>query len=426
MNASSHTPSRGEVVITGIGLVTPVGIGREASWQGFLNGKSGIGRPSDWDYADEDVQLTGEVDASFEEKFLDAVKIPFARRFGRFTKFALMAGQEAIAQAGLNMEETDPTRVGVVLGIGGGATHYLGPMGDAIREGDAKKFDRTIDHYFVIKTMYNAPAGMIAIMHGFQGPSTMVSAACASGSVSVSTGLDWIRSGRADVVIVGGAESTVNREALKAYWRVRALTNKNELGSAACRPFDIDRAGFVMAEGAGILVLESPEHAAARGAKVIARVKGASMASEAYKIATPILDGSGMARAMTDALTDADLPASAITHISAHAPSTPQGDLAEARAIHLAFGEHTKNLSVTAPKSAFGHALAASSGIQTALLALTLERGQQIPTQNLDQQDPEIELDVVSGVARESSDEFAMVNAFGFGGHNVSVVLGKA
>jgi 3-oxoacyl-[acyl-carrier-protein] synthase II len=391
-----------------------------------LEGKSGIGRPSDWDYEGEDVQLTGEVDPSFEEEFLEAVKIPFARRFGRFTKFALMAGQEAIAQAGLNIEETDPTRIGVVLGIGGGATHYLGPMGEAIRDGDPKKFDRTIDHYFVIKTMYNAPAGMIAIQHGFQGPSTMVSAACASGSVSVSTGLDWIRSGRADVVIVGGAESTVNREALKAYWKVRALTNKNELGSAACRPFDVDRAGFVMAEGAGILVLESPEHAAARGAKVIARVKGASMASEAYKIATPILDGSGMARAMTDALKDAGVEKTAITHISAHAPSTPQGDLAEARAIHLAFGEHTKNVSVTAPKSAFGHALAASSGIQTALLALSLERGQQIPTQNLDQQDPEIDLDVVSGAARASNDDFAMVNAFGFGGHNVSVVLGKA
>jgi 3-oxoacyl-(acyl-carrier-protein) synthase len=150
------------------------------------------------------------------------------------------------------------------------------------------------------------------------------------------------------------------------------------------------------------------------------------MASEAYKIATPILDGSGMARAMTDALKDAGVEKTAITHISAHAPSTPQGDLAEARAIHLAFGEHTKNVSVTAPKSAFGHALAASSGIQTALLALSLERGQQIPTQNLDQQDPEIDLDVVSGAARASNDDFAMVNAFGFGGHNVSVVLGKA
>jgi|FLOH01.1.fsa_nt_gi 3-oxoacyl-[acyl-carrier-protein] synthase II len=426
MNPSPHTAPRGEAVITGIGLVTPVGIGREQSWQGFLEGKSGIAPPRDWDCSGEDVQLAGEVDVNFEEQFLAKVKIPFARRFGRFTKFALMAGQEAVEQAGINIEQTDPTRIGVVLGIGGGATHYLGPMGDAIKAGDAKLFDRTIDHYFVIKTMYNAPAGMISIQHGFQGPSTMVSAACASGSVAVTTGLDWIRSGRADVVIVGGAESTVNREALQAYWRVRALTNKNELGAAACRPFDRDRSGFVMAEGAGILVLESAQHAAARGAKVLARVMGASMVSEAFKIATPQLDGSGMARAMTDALADAGLPRTAITHISAHAPSTPQGDLAEARAINLAFGDHTKNLSVTAPKSAFGHALAASSAIQTALLALSLQRGVQIPTQNLDQQDPEIELDIVSGAARPSTDAYAMINAFGFGGHNVSLVLGKA
>ncbi|MDP7062973.1 MAG: beta-ketoacyl-[acyl-carrier-protein] synthase family protein [Planctomycetota bacterium] len=426
MNDSTESNSSREAVITGIGIVSPVGVNREENWEGFLAGKSGIGIARDWDSREEDVRLAGEVPEDFEERFLDAVKIPFARRFGRFTKFALMAGQEAIEQAGISVEDTDPERIGVVLGIGGGATHYLGPMGDAIKAGDGKLFDKNIDHYFVIKTMYNAPAGMIAIQHGYQGPSTMVSAACASGSVSVSTGLDWIRSGRADVVVVGGAESTINREALQAYWRVRALTNKNELGAKACRPFDIGRSGFVMGEGAGIMVLESKAHAEARGAKVLARVMGSSMVSEAYKIATPQMDGVGMARAIEGALRDSGVASEAITHISAHAPSTPQGDLAESRAINLAFGDHTRNISVTAPKSGFGHALAASSGIQTALLALSLERGKQIPTQNLEEQDPEILLDVVHGGPRESSDDYAMVNAFGFGGHNVSVVLAKA
>ncbi|MCP4093375.1 MAG: beta-ketoacyl-[acyl-carrier-protein] synthase family protein [Planctomycetes bacterium] len=426
MSESSDPIFCREAVITGIGIVSPVGISREENWEGFLAGRSGIDIARGWDSTDEDVRLAGEVPEDFEERFLDKVKIPFARRFGRFTQFALMAGQEAIEQAGIDIEQTDPERIAVVLGVGGGATHYLGPMGDAIRDGDSQKFDKNIDHYFVIKTMFNAPAGMLAIQHGFQGPSTMVSAACASGSVSVSTGLDWIRSGRADVVIVGGVESTINRETIQAYWRVRALTNKNDLGSKACCPFDKNRSGFVMGEGAGIMVLESKQHAEARGAKILARVMGSSMVSEAYKIATPQMDGVGMARAIHGALKDSGVAAERITHISAHAPSTPQGDLAESRAINLVFGDHTGNISVTAPKSAFGHALAASSGIQTALLALSLERGKQIPTQNLEEQDPEILLDVVHDSPRDSNDDYAMVNAFGFGGHNVSVVLGKA
>jgi beta-ketoacyl ACP synthase len=218
----------------------------------------------------------------------------------------------------------------------------------------------------------------------------------------------------------------VNRETIQAYWKVRALTDQNQLGAAACRPFDQDRAGFVMAEGAGLMVLESEQHAAARGAKVLAKVAGAGMVSEAYKIATPQLDGVGMARAMTAALENAKLPADAISHMSAHAPSTPQGDMAEALAVHRAFGKHAAKMSVTAPKSYIGHAIGASSAIQTALLALSVERGLQTPTLNLDQQDAAIDLDVVHGAPRPSQDEYAMVNAFGFGGHNVSLILGKA
>jgi 3-oxoacyl-(acyl-carrier-protein) synthase len=201
------------------------------------------------------------------------------------------------------------------------------------------------------------------------------------------------------------------------------LTDQNERGSAACRPFDVDRSGFVMAEGASIMVLESPQHAEGRGAKVLAKVRGAGMVSEAYKIATPQLDGSGMARAIIAALKDASVVPEAVTHVSAHAPSTPQGDLAEARAIRQAFAKHADRLSVTAPKSAFGHAIGASSAIQTSLLALSLERGIQIPTLHLDNQDEDILLDIVSGSPRSSSDEFAMVNAFGFGGHNISLIL---
>ncbi|MBC8404747.1 MAG: beta-ketoacyl-[acyl-carrier-protein] synthase family protein [Planctomycetes bacterium] len=412
--------------ITGVGLVTPVGLSREQTWQSFLNGTSGIGPIQGYACAEEVVQIAGEVDASFEQHFLDQIQLPFARRFGRFTQLALLAGQEALQHSGLDLEQEDRSRIGVAMGVGGGATHYLDPVRQAMDAGDVNLFVRSLDHYFVIKTMFNAPAGMLTIQHGLQGPSTMVSAACASGSMAVTTGLDWIRSGRADVVLVGGTDSTVNRETIQAYWKVRALTDQNQLGAAACRPFDQDRAGFVMAEGAGLMVLESEQHAAARGAKVLAKVAGAGMVSEAYKIATPQLDGVGMARAMIAALANAKLPADAISHMSAHAPSTPQGDMAEALAVHHAFGKHASKMSVTAPKSYIGHAIGASSAIQTALLALSIERSLQIPTLNLDQQDSAIDLDVVHGAPRPSKDEFAMVNAFGFGGHNVSLILGKA
>lgn len=411
--------------ITGIGMVTPVGLDRESTWQSFLTGKSGVGPIQGYDCPNEAVKVAAEVDANFEEHFLDQIKLPFARRFGRFTQLALLAGQEAIEQSGLNLEQMDRSRVGIAMGVGGGATHYLDPVQKAMAAGSAEDFTRSLDHYFVIKTMFNAPAGMLSIQHGLQGPSTMISAACASGSMAVSTGLDWIRSGRADVVVVGGTDSTVNRETIQAYWKVRALTDQNQLGAAACRPFDKDRAGFVMAEGSAVMVLESEEHARARGADILAVVMGAGMVSEAYKIATPQLDGAGMARAMTAALHDAHLPPQEIAHMSCHAPSTPQGDLAEALAVHHAFGEHTPNMSITAPKSYIGHAIGASSAIQTALLALSLNRGVQTPTLNLDQQDEKIELDVINATPREADVDFAMVNAFGFGGHNVSLVLAK-
>jgi len=419
--------SHPEIWITGIGLVTPVGVGREASWSAFRAGQSGIGPIRGWDCSDEAVHIAAQVPEEWEAEFGKAVRLPFARRYGRFTKLALHAGQEALEQAGLLPEQRegmDPTRAGVAMGVGGGATHYVSPLRDAHEAGDAEGFLRGIDHYFVIKTMFNAPAGMLAIQYDLQGPSTITSAACASGAASVATGMDWIRSGRADWVLVGGCDSTVDRETIRAYHRVGALTAANERASAASRPFDKDRGGFVMAEGSAAMVLESAEHARRRGAQPLASVLGAGMVTEAYKIATPQLDGSGMARAMRASLADAQLPAEAIGHISAHAPSTPQGDLAEARAIHACFEQHAKQLSVTAPKSMYGHAIGASSAIQTALLALSLQSGELLPTAHLDAQDPEIELDIVRE-ARDLAIEHGLVNAFGFGGHNIGLVLGR-
>ncbi len=416
-------PSSTRACITGIGLVTPLGVGREASWDGFVTGRGAVAPIRGWDTSTEAVRVAGQVPADFEQLFHERVQLPFARRFGRFTQFALMAGQEALEHAGLDPAACDSTRIGVAMGVGGGATHYVDPIREALQQGHPDALAGGIDHYFVIKTMFNAPAGMLTIQHGLRGPSTIVSAACASGTTAVATGLDWIRSGRADVVLVGGTDATVTRETILAYWKVRALTDANERGAAASRPFDRDRSGFVMAEAAAVMVLESEAHARARAARPLAWVRGAGMVSEAFKIATPLLDGSGMAKAMRAALADAGVEAAAIEHISAHAPSTPQGDLAEARAIHQCWGGAATSIPVTAPKSMFGHAIGASSAVQTALLALSLERGLQLPTANLEQQDPEIDLDVVQGAARASTMRLGLVNAFGFGGHNVSLVL---
>lgn len=414
-----------EAWITGIGLVTPVGIGCDESWAALRAETSGVGPARGWDHSEEAVKIAAQLPESWEERFRAEVKLPFARRYGRFTRIGLHASQEALAQAGLLPDQRDPAqdhRAGVCFGVGGGATHYLTPVRHALDTGDPSKVLEWIDHTFVLRTMFNAPAGLTAIQYRLQGPSGIVSAACASGSGAIAQSLDWLRAGRADWVLCGGTDSTVNRETIRAYQRVGALTEDNERGAAASRSFDVSRSGFVMAEGGAALVLETPEHAQARGAQPLAIVRGAGLVTEAHKIASPQLDGAGMARAMDAALADAQLTADAIRHVSAHAPSTPQGDLAEGLAIARRFGEGA--IPVTAPKSMLGHAIGASSAIATALTALSLHRQEILPTAHLETQDPEIPLDVVQE-PRAFTEGAAMINAFGFGGHDICLVVDR-
>lgn len=416
------------VVITGLGLITPVGIGVDETWSALHSKQSGIAPVRGWDASEEAVQIAAQLPEAWESRFRSEVKLPFARRYGRFTCIGLHAAQQALTQAQLLPEQRDrelDERAGVCFGVGGGATHYLSPTRAALLEGDIERFDRSIDHTFVLQTMFNAPAGLAAIQFGLQGPSAVVSAACASGSGALAQALDWLRCGRADWVLVGGCDSTVDRETVHAYQRVGALTEDNERGSTASRSFDAARSGFVMAEGGAALVLETAEHAAARGAQPIARLCGAGLVSEAHKIASPLLDGSGMVRSMRAALADAGMRPEAVGHVSAHAPSTPQGDLAESRAIASSFGTADHAPSVTAPKSMLGHAIGASSAIATALTALSLQRGEGLPTAHLEQQDPEIDARVLTEPTALDG-RAALVNAFGFGGHNISLVLDRA
>lgn len=415
------------VVITGLGLVTPVGIGVEETWAALRKQQSGVAPVRGWDASEEAVQIAAQLPEEWEARFRAEVKLPFARRYGRFARMGLHAAQEALTQAQLLPEQRDrerDARAGVCFGVGGGATHYLAPARQALLDGEAEGFDRAIDHTFVLQTMFNAPAGLAAIQFGLQGPSAIVSAACASGSGALAQALDWLRCGRAEWVLVGGCDSTVDRETLRAYQRVGALTEDNARGSAASRSFDGARSGFVMAEGGAALVLETEAHAAARAATPIARLCGAGLVSEAHKIASPLLDGSGMVRSIQSALIDSGMQPEAVGHVSAHAPSTLQGDLAESRAIASCLGGGENAPTVTAPKSMLGHAIGASSAIATALTALSLQRGEGLPTAHLEQQDPEIDAQVLTEPSALDG-RAALVNAFGFGGHNISLVLDR-
>ncbi len=404
-------------------MVTPVGIGRKQSWEGFCEGRSGIAPVQSYDASQEPVRIAGEV-AGFDTAFAEKIRLPFRHRYARFTRLALFAGQEALEDAGLDLDQQDLTRIGVVMGVGAGPLHYMGPVEEAMRAGPAE-IDKIIDHHFVVKTMVNAPASMLSIRHGLEGPSTTVSAACASGAHAIALAMSWLDSGQADVVIAGATDSTVTKHTLLAYFRAGALSAANGLGAAACRPFDRDRSGFIMAEGAAVLVLESAEHARRRGADSYARLLGSALVSEAYQLAAPRQDGDSMARTMKLALANAEIEAGDVAHINAHAPSTPLGDLAEAKAIQSVFAKTMATLPVTAPKSIMGHPIGASSAIQIALTAMTIRDGIVTPTINLDRQDPEIELGCIPRQALEVKVPYAICNAFGFGGHNACVVLGR-
>ena len=418
MNASSR-----DIRITGIGMVTPLGVGRIQSWDGFRQGRSGIGPIRYYDAGDEPVQIAGELPESFDTEFTKKIRLPFRNRYARFTRLALFAGQEAVDDSGLDLEHEDVTRIGVVMGVGGGPLHYMGPVEDALRNGSAE-LDKILDHHFVVKTMLNAPTSMLSIRHGLEGPSTTVSAACASGAHAIALAMSWLDSRQVDVVLVGGTDSTVTKHTLLAYYRAGALSGDNEMGSAASRPFDRDRSGFIMGEGAAVLVLESGKHARKRGAECYARLLGSSLVSEAYQLAAPRKDGKYMTRTMKLALENAGVSTASVAHVNAHAPSTPLGDAAEASAIQDVFGDHTSNVAVSAPKSMMGHPIGASSAIQIALTAMAIKYGIVTPTINLENQDAEIKLPLIPRHSLEIPIPYAICNAFGFGGHNACVVLG--
>ncbi len=407
--------SRRRAVVTGLGASTPLGGDVASTWEAMLAGRSGV-RPltAEW-AADLPVRFaaTAAVDPT---EVMDRVE---ARKLDRTQQLALIAAREAWADAGA--PEVDPERLGVVIASGiGGAVTLLNSW-DTLRESGARR----VSPHTIPMLMPNGPAAVVGLeLRARAGVHTPVSA-CASGAEAVAYGLDMIRSGRADVVVVGGTEACIHPLPLAAFAAMMALSKRNDEPERASRPYDKGRDGFVFGEGAAVLVLESAEHAAGRGARVYAEVAGAGLTSDGHHIAQPDPQGRGAGRAMTMALADADETPERVVHLNAHATSTPQGDLAEALAIRAALGDAADRVAVSATKSMTGHLLGAAGAVESVATVLALHHRSAPPTINLDDPDDEVGLDVVTGVPRPLPDGplVALNNSFGFGGHNVALVF---
>jgi 3-oxoacyl-[acyl-carrier-protein] synthase II len=404
------------VVITGIGLATPLAVGREASFSRLLEGKSGIRPFTLFDAARVKTRFGGEV-PNFDPTV--ALDKPTIRRTDRYAQLAVVAADEAVADAGLKIAESDARNVGVLLGVALGGLASLEHHHALLLE----KGPERMSPYMVPMMLANTAPGMLGVRYGARGPNYTVTSACASGAHALGESLELIRRGVCHTMIAGGVESTLTELCVSGFCAMRALSTRNDEPERASRPFALGRDGFVISEGAGVLVVEELEHARARGAEIYAEIAGYSASGDAHHITAPHPEGEGVVLAMERALASAGIAPSEVDHINAHATSTPIGDVGEARAIRRVFGARAAQIAVTAPKSMIGHTLGAAGGIETAFLALSLKRGVIPPTINYDEPDPDCALDIVTGSAREQRIRVALKNSFGFGGTNASLVL---
>ena len=399
------------VVVSGLGALTPLGPDVAALEEGLLAGRSGTRLLDEPEFADLPARLAATVDLTGR---LERVE---ARTLDRVQQVALVAAREAWADAGA--PEVEPTRLAVVIGSGIGGALTLLSQNDVLRE----KGPRRVSPHLIPMLMPNGPAATVGLEIGARaGVHTPVSA-CASGAEALAMALEMLRDGRADVIVAGGAEACVHPLPLAGFAQMRALSTRHDDVAAASRPYDKGRDGFVLGEGAGVLVLETEEHAAARGAQVHARLAGAGLASDAHHVTAPDPAGTGAARSIALALRDAGVSPEEVGHVDAHATSTPLGDIAEARALNLALGAHRP--PVTAPKSCTGHLLGAAGAVEAIAAVLALKSGVVPAVRNLDDLDDEADVDVVRTVSRQHPHDVALSTSFGFGGHDVSLVLTK-
>lgn len=413
-----------EVVVTGVGILSPSGRGLEEAWAGVLSGRSAAAQDAELEAKGTPVTISCRVPPFDPDAELGRGS---KRRLDRFTHLALIAAREAISHAGLSdddgerITEVDADRTGVLLGSGiGGAETWEEEYPRYLDKGPGR-----VSPMFVPKMLSNTAAGTIAIRSGARGPNMTVNTACAAGASALHLGRDLLRAGAADVVLAGGVEAGVTGLSVSAFAQMGALT-KNADAAHASRPFDVGRDGFVIGEAAGVLVLETAEHAAARGATPLAVLAGAGASADAHHATAPPEDGGGAILAMRRALEDAGLPPTAIDHHNAHGTSTPLNDAAEARALRAVFGDHASDIAVTSTKGVTGHTLGAAGAIEAIFAIQALREGLVPPTANLVEQDPEIDLDVVTGAPREVALTAVLSASMGFGGQNAALVFTPA
>jgi 3-oxoacyl-[acyl-carrier-protein] synthase II len=404
------------VVVTGLGAVSPLGIGVPALWEGLLAGRSGVRRAQHFETENLLVKIAAEVPDFDPKAFMDHKSV---RRMDRFAHFAVAATREALADARLEISDANRDRVGIVMNTGGGGIPTIESNVTAMALSGPSRVSPLVIPIFAP----NMACSQVSIAFGIQGPASTSAAACASGVQAFVDAVRLLEAGEADVLVTGGTEAGITPVALSGLANMHALSRRNDEPERASRPFDLERDGFVFGEGAGVLILETEEHAARRGAHVYAQVMGGAMTSDAYHLTAPEPSGSGARKAMTNALRRAKMEPHEIDYIAAHATSTQIGDTAETLAIKGAFGDHARTVAISANKSMVGHLLGAAGAISAVSSVLSIRDGIVPPTINLDYPDPDCDLDYVPHVARRMQVNAAMINGFGFGGQNASAIF---
>lgn len=408
--------SKRRVVVTGLGVVSPVGIGVKTAWDNLLAGKSGITQITKFDTSAFASTIAGEVKDFNPEDFITAKD---ARRMDTFIQYGLAAAIEAVKDSGIVATEENAERIGVSIGSGIGGMQLIEDTDILYKESGPRK----ISPFFIPGTIINMISGNLSIMFGFKGPNVSIVTACTTGTHSIGDASRMIEYGDADVMIAGGAEAAITRLSVGGFAAARALSTRNDDPATASRPWDKDRDGFVIGEGAGVMVLEEYEHAKKRGAKIYAELSGYGMSADAYHMTAPNMDGPR--RSMRNAMQNAGIHADAVQYVNAHGTSTPLGDTNETNAIKAAFGDHAYKLVVNSTKSMTGHLLGGAGGLESVFTVLAIHNQVSPPTINIFNQDPDCDLDYCANTARDMKIEYALKNNFGFGGTNGSLVFKK-
>lgn len=405
-----------KVVVTGLGCISPVGIDVTSTWEALVAGKNGVGPVTHFDASDIATRIAGEATGFNPEIRLAAKE---ARRMDRFIQLGLCAGLEAFDDSGIDLDNADRDQIGVLIGAGIGGLGTIEETTRLLLEKGARK----VSPFYIPSSIINMVSGNLSIMLGLRGPNLAVVTACTTGTHAIGEAARMVALGDAEVMIAGGTEAAITPTSLAGFAAAKALSRRNDDPARASRPWDVERDGFVMGEGAGILVLESESHAKARGARVYAELSGYGVSGDAHHMTQPAPGGEGAARCMSNALRNAEINPDEIGYVNAHGTSTPLGDIAETMALKRVFANHAKSLMVSSTKSMIGHLLGAAGGVEAVATVKSLYHQIIPPTINLDSQDPECDLDYVPHEAREGEMHAALSNSFGFGGTNGTLVF---